>query len=197
MDWIRSSWNISNNSFHYIWVSNVITKKMLTLSFLIMIFYYPLLSSNADFVEEKTIVCILEGSGKSLLDDKIYQNVIVEQKITFNEKKIINFTNEIISDFDFTETGVLSSGLEKNWLDIDSEVSTEKIKIKLFPKQNEKILKIGRESGYAKNVYFQLSINRLTARSKVEGEYHSIILGTNHAYRYSAIGDCDKAIQKF
>ena len=148
--------------------------------------------------ETTSILCELNGNGSK--GNYATTSVKIQQLIKFNEKMVVSFRNDFLSDDDFLEDQIINNGLKDNFLMLDTSVSNDYINLTI---QNNINSKDNGKFNLADNliVYstlFTISINRMSGISETSGSYF-IKLNDEpiERYEYSAFGDCEISSQKF
>ena len=163
--------------------------------FLVFFFIFTLNISTQE--EDTTIVCVLDGEATQAPDE--IREIKLQVLITFNEKSVVSFKKQFLTDDDFNEGHIWSKGMGINAIDIDGSVSSDEISISISNNDQFK-------DGNLNLVWldWDLDINRKSGLAKATSSYaytiHDMDNEENKTWyriRYSSFGNCSKSANKF
>ena len=142
-----------------------------------------------------SLICVFEGSGKLSFDDTP-RPVKIEQKIDFNDARVVDWRHHFISDYDYREHFAKFDGLTFGWLIFDTSVTQDTIKIISKMTDQKKLSTISNVEYNWYNVEMIISrktgigVRKVNIGFRIDGDQFS-------NYEYHVSGDCAVLENKF
>jgi len=142
-----------------------------------------------------SLICVFEGSGKLSFDDTP-RPVKIEQKIDFNDARVVDWRHHFISDYDYREHFAKFDGLTFGWLNFDTSVTEDTIKIISKMTDQKKLSTISNVEYNWYNVEMIISRKTGIGVRKVSNAFR-INNDQFLNYEYHVSGDCAVRENKF
>ena len=148
--------------------------------------------ASQTLAESTTIVCILDGVGKTAVDDA-GNPLQIEQTIKFNNAFVEDWKHRFITDYEYLEPQVLLSG-KSTWLSFEGFVNDEMITIQSKIDANE----TKEFYGYDIRAYtLNITVSRHTGVSVTKSALNFSMDNMFNWYEYHVSGKCNPVLNKF